>query len=81
MQHIKENIMTAMINEDTSIKEHFDKDVILMIKKIFSTHKFKLINETIIHYTKFKIPLKYFFMKKSSQTHKHILIFRKNGIE
>mgnify|MGYP006094769713 CR=1 FL=1 len=61
--------------------DFFDKDDILIIKKIFSTHKFKLINETIIHYTKFKIPLKYFFMKKSSQTHKHILIFRKNGIE
>ena len=65
MQHIKENIMTAMINEDTSIKEHFDKDVILMIKKIFRTHKFKLINETIIHYTKFQIPLKYFLKIKS----------------
>lgn len=61
--------------------DFFDKDDILKIKKIFSNHKFKLINETIIHYTKFKIPLKYFFIKKSSQTHKHILIYKKNGNE
>ena len=56
--------------------DFFDKDDILIIKKIFSNHKFKLINETIIHYTKSKIPYKYFFIKKSSQTHKHILIYK-----
>ena len=61
--------------------DFFDKNDILIIKKIFINHKFKLINETIIDYTKFKIPLKYFFIKKLSQTHKHILIFKKNDIE
>ena len=60
--------------------DFLDKDDILIIKKILSNHKFKLINETIIHYTKFKIPVKYFFIKKTSQTHKHILIFEKHGI-
>ena len=60
--------------------DFFNKDDIYNIKDYYNINEFKLRDESIIDYTRFRIPwryLKYFTSKQVSQTHKHILIFEK----
>ena len=57
--------------------DFFNNNDLLDIKAFFESD-YVLLSETKIDYTRFKIPLRFvkYIMKKVSQTHKNILIFK-----